>query len=303
MTEEKNYDDVWDELTADMEDQVIDDSPDNNNTDSGTDADTNNETHDHDEEDNDQDHQDVNDDDDNADDSSDWKTLYEKEKHRNASWAGRIRKEREEAEKAKAELEKLRAELEALKSPSANDDHDKDVSSEGDDDDDPVRDFIEQYPEFEKPLRKLAAAEAERLVREYTKKFEPDLAAMRETLHRKSIEEHVNQIEQAHPGWKNLDTDDLNSWIEEQPSYIQATLKNIRDKGTATEVIEMLTSYKQARNITAFGDQVNPVKRESVLKKNDPHQAVKARGAGPPNRKKVNKDDFDAAWEVFAGST
>ena len=121
--EEQNYDDVWDELIADMKDEDPVDENDSPGPDSETDgSDTNDENNqDH----HSDDHGDDNDEQDdsppssntNEDDEFDWKTLYEKEKHRNASWEGRIRKEREEKEKAQAELEKLRAELESQKSP------------------------------------------------------------------------------------------------------------------------------------------------------------------------------------------
>jgi hypothetical protein len=104
------------------------------------------------------------------------------------------------------------------------------------------------------------------------------------------VERHFAALAAAHPDYERIAADpDLTAWIDEQPAVMNASLKKIVEHGSAPEVIELLSRYKQDR--TSRQAEMPPHARNL--------EAVRSRGGGPP-KTQSRMLDFRGAWDEAA---
>lgn len=123
-----------------------------------------------------------------------------------------------------------------------------------------------------------------RLVRlEIMRALEPVLQAVQ-------VERHFAAVAAAHPDYERIAQDpDLMAWIDEQPAFMADTLKNIAEHGSAPQVIDLLTRYKQDRAPAA----------PSMSGRARNLEAVRSKGGGPP-KTTGRMQDFSGAWDEAA---
>lgn len=222
-------------------------------------------------------------------DTEDYKAKYEQELQRTKSWDGRLSaKDREVAA--------LRDELARAKEAAAK------VGGSDDADDASVTAFLEEFPELATPIQKMiekvTKKHGQAVADDMIAKVDRRIAPLAETMQETTVEKHLSTIRAAHSDFETIvKGDDLQTWIGEQPKYMQPSLREVYERGYAEDVVDMLTQYKTARNIGAVdagpGSQV--VEQKDQVKR--PSAAVKSRHTAPPvNRAKVAADDFDGGW-------
>lgn len=233
-------------------------------------------------------------------DDVDWKAMFEKEKQKTSSWNGRIRKANERAEEAEKKLTDTLQRIEALekqlqeKSEKPQKEtlpEDKDISS----DDTDLQSFFEEYPDLEKPLKKLVKLKAEEIADEKLSKVLPRVEELSKTTAEEGRRRHFQMIAEAHPDYKKIiDDGALQQWIDVQPTFLRDSLERVRTQGNAQEVIEMFDSFKRT---TGWKDpSTTPKKQTPNPSKVDALLAVEGNSGGPP-KGKPDPNDFDAAWD------
>lgn len=235
----------------------------------------------------------------NQDGSTDWKSMFEKEKQKTSSWNGRIRKANERAAEAEKKLSDTLQRVEALeKQLQAKSEkpqretlpEDKGVSS----DDADLQEFFEEYPDLEKPLKKLVKLEAERIADDRVAKFAPQVDEIKATTDEQARERHFNEIRQSHPDFEKIIKDGLlDKWIAVQPSFVKKALEIVKIEGDAQSVIEMFDSFKKS---TGWRTPTTPEQSNVNQRKVDALLAVEGNTGGPP-KAKPDTNDFDSAWK------
>jgi len=233
-------------------------------------------------------------------DDVDWKALFEKEKQKTSSWNGRIRKANERTEDAEKKLTDTLQRIEVLekqlqeKSDKPQKEtlpEDKDISS----DDADLTSFFEEYPDLEKPLKKLVRLEAEAIAEDRLSKIAPRVDQLAESSKEEGMRRHFQMIEDAHSDYKKIVDDGyLQRWIDSQPTFLKDSLERVRTQGNAKEVIEMLDSFKRTTGWKV--PSTTPKKREPNPSKVDALLAVEGNTGGPP-KGQPDSNDFDAAWD------
>ena len=212
-----------------------------------------------------------------------------KEKQRTRSWEGRIEAANKRAEEAEKKLN------------DQTDQTGQDKKSPEDGEEDEVlSEFIEEFPSLEQPIKVLIKREGAKVARKIVEaelgKVTPDIRKVIETTEEEATEKHFDKIKKAHKDYlKIYESGALQTWIDNQPKFIQAGLNLIVEEGEADEIIEMLDAYKKAAKIVS-SEHVN--RKADSKKKLKSLEAVENQSGGPPKqKKKANKDDFDAGWD------
>ena len=221
--------------------------------------------------------------------STDYRELYEKEKHRTSSWDGRLRAKDRENEELKAQLVTLQRQVESAVSSGSK----QDVETT----DESVKSFLTEFPELATPIRKMIEEAVSGTRAALESRVEREVLPLQTTVQETIRERHFNAINSAHSDFEEIvKTGELKSWIDKQPSFIRTAYDNVYNGGTATEVIDLLDQYK-IMNRSSSSQQ--SVQSESEVNRHKPAAAVKSRGSGVPNiRKPIDKDDFDSAWQA-----
>jgi len=229
----------------------------------------------------------------------DWESRYqeleaelEKERQRNRSWEGRLKK-------SDADIKALTERVAELQNSRQSDDKSEKTIDPEDMD---LQAFLEEFPTFEKPIKALAKKIATQIVQDELGKITPKIEKVETTLQQgeeKKQEDaeatHWNTIAEAHPDYRELaESGAVYNWILEQEKLIKPGLLQIYQAGEASDVIELITRYKQASGIETKSDP--PPKKKTTSKKLDSLLAVEAASAGPPPET-PDSDDFDSAWE------
>ena len=81
---------------------------------------------------------------------------------------------------------------------------------------------------------------------------------------------------------------EVRTWAESLPYAEGAKAFRVMEKGTPTEVIDLLDRYKAAKHGNGNGRK-GPSAEDAL--------AVPSRSGPPPSNKMASKDDFDAAFD------
>jgi hypothetical protein len=275
----KGFDELFEEALADgevdteLEGSNEEGSPDTdrtNNTDDtdATDANTNDNT--------------TSDDDGKDNDNKDYRALYEQELQRTKSWDGRLSaKDRE--------LATLKQELATAKAKEAEQKEADDPTT-----DEAIEAFLKEFPELAAPIQKMiekaTKTRSKELVTDIEGRIENRLKPIAQTVQEGSVEKHLKAIRSAHSDFDDIvKSGTLQTWINEQPAYMQSALQAVYDAGTTQDVIDLLSQYKTAASVQQSQANLKPANKR-------PSAAIKSRHSTPMSRQqKIDEDDFDGA--------
>lgn len=78
------------------------------------------------------------------------------------------------------------------------------------------------------------------------------VAPIKASTQQSAIEAHTTTIYTAHPDADSIaQSAELSGWIEKQPSFVRDGYKAVLEKGTASQVVELFTAFKDATGKTA----------------------------------------------------
>lgn len=207
-------------------------------------------------------------------------TELAQERQKTSSWDGRIRTANDRTNELQTELDELKARAPAKEEDSP----DADLSN----DDEVIAKFKDEFPDFVRPLEIMA----QRIAGKEVKTIEPVVQALQEDGEATAQRLHTEAIENAHPGFLQL-APKVKTWITTQPSFLQASLEAVFQKGTATEVIEMFDTYKRVHNITTH----KPKEEKQTSKNAEELLAVPASPGPTPEVDAKDQQDFNAGWD------
>lgn len=210
-------------------------------------------------------------------DPVDYKRLYEQEQQRYRSFEGRYRKEKEQWEQRVSDRQPSEA-------PSASEP-------------DPEDAFLEQFrqtynDDVIKAVEVISARKAREIADQLRREaIDPLSAGFAET----ARDRHFSALDSAHPDWRDaVQSEAFAEWVNQQPSIVARAYGEVLQRGTAPEVIEMLSAYKQAAAPPPAPPRasVDPARARAAT-------AVRSAGHGAVPKPRVDPGDFDAAWAEF----
>ena len=156
---------------------------------------------------------------------------------------------REQAKEAKELAEQWRKLAEERRGESAEngdaeeEDESGDAGESIDDDllsDEAFADLLDDYPE---------AAQQIKAIMQTTSTLQQKLQEMEQVIQQTAlnaaVEKHFSEIAAAHSDYdKILPSEDLKTWIQDQPSFIRAEMERVYESGTAQEVVDLITAFK-----------------------------------------------------------
>lgn len=163
---------------------------------------------------------------------------------------------------------------------------------ESDEDDQLLAELDEQLPTVAKAVRKLIAKERQAIEQQVLGRIAP----IEQTAQDAARERHFNTIRAAHQDFDEVVTSpDLAAWVDEQPAYLAASYRAVMERGTAQDVVDLLSRFKKESGYapapaTQSAQAPNPranALRSAAAPRLRSHAAI-------PNR--VDRNDFDAAW-------
>lgn len=119
-----------------------------------------------------------------------------------------------------------------------------------------------------------------------------------------AYQEHINAITAVHPdAGQIVNSDEFANWVKSQPSYIQPSIVNVVEQGSAQQVNELLTNYKASitpqqtqQNSPQNGIQAKAEQIIADIKPSVPNSLTDLGGANPtdPMQALVNMNGAQA---------
>jgi hypothetical protein len=126
-----------------------------------------------------------------------------------------------------------------------------------------------------------------------TENFVVDIQRDREI---KSKEDHFGSIGQAHPDFETYrDDGSIMKWIESKPKYVQKGMLEAYQKGTAEDVIDLLSDFKQENNLQSAPSNTINFNEKREQKRQALSAVTTKRGAVNPSM--AVAEDYDNAFE------
>jgi len=109
-----------------------------------------------------------------------------------------------------------------------------------------------EFPELAEKLAPVISSLVDKGVNAAVSKLSAEIQPLKDTAQETAVDKHFNTIRTAHSDFDALmQGDAVEKWIEKQPAFVQDRYKEVLDRGTAKDVVELLGAYKAANNITA----------------------------------------------------
>jgi antitoxin component of RelBE/YafQ-DinJ toxin-antitoxin module len=207
-------------------------------------------------------------------DDVDYKALLEKERQRFKSFEGRYKKEKEQWEQARHP---------APKEPEAPKDQAPDPDAE----------FLDKFrKEYNDDVIKAVELISTKKARQLLDQVAAEkIVPIEQAYARTAQEAHFHAIQSAHKDWEDVvGSDGFNHWVEKQPGFLKAAYMQVLERGTSTDVIDLLSTYKGAAVKPPAKPDVNPAKAKAA-------SAVKPTGRGAVPSAKPKTLSFDEAWD------
>lgn len=170
------------------------------------------------------------------------------------------------------------------------------------------RELLEQLdselPLVGKAVRKLLETQQKTLLTAVEQK----LAPVARTVQLTEEDKHFAAIYEAHDDFDDIVAgEELYEFIDSQPSYIQSGMRAVLDRGTAEEVIDLFSRFKEATGKAGAQRQEGRQQQEDPVvarrkKQLEDAGAVRSRTPAAPPTKGVASDDFDGAFDAVAAS-
>jgi hypothetical protein len=101
-----------------------------------------------------------------------------------------------------------------------------------------------------KGVQAVASAEVAKAVAAMQAKFEQVLAPLKEQEQTTALEAHFKALTDANPDHNQIVSGQpLQDWIEKQPSFVRDQYKTVFERGTAAQVIELVSTFKSQSGI------------------------------------------------------
>lgn len=101
-----------------------------------------------------------------------------------------------------------------------------------------------------KGVQAVASAEVAKAVAAINAKFEQVLAPIKEQEQTTALEAHFKALTDANPDHNQIVSGQpLQDWIEKQPSFVRDQYKTVFERGTAAQVIELVSTFKSQSGI------------------------------------------------------
>lgn len=149
-----------------------------------------------------------------------------------------------------------------------------------------VDDFEKEWPdhaEYQKAqalaLQHAIAENMKALFGDFVNKVNLGLAPVVNAHIQSGEEKHLAAIQAAHPDFAEV-LEPIKTWIDQQPAYLQAPLKEVYEKGNTPDVIDLFTRFKKETGRA-------PPQSQSPAASVTPAPAAAAPAAPPPDAGKV----------------
>lgn len=153
------------------------------------------------------------------------------------------------ATEAKQRADELEAALAAAKTPAAS----TPATAPPDSKPEGTTQTIELFGDFSeeamvKGIEKLVDIRVKAITADLDKRLGPTEAAAETAAH----EAHFTTIYQAHPDADSIaESAELKAFIDKQPSFVRDGYRNVLTNGTAAQVVELFTTYKEATGVAS----------------------------------------------------
>lgn len=108
-----------------------------------------------------------------------------------------------------------------------------------------------EFPELAEKLAPAISKLVEQGVSATVAKLTSMIEPLQANAHESAADKHFNAIRAAHSDFDALMAGDaVDKWIEKQPAFVRGRYQEVLEKGTANEVNELLSSYKEANKVT-----------------------------------------------------
>ena len=98
------------------------------------------------------------------------------------------------------------------------------------------------------------------------KQFETVLAPMQQQQQVSAEQAHFNEIFTAHPDAESIvESKEFNAWLDNQPSITKDAYNTVLNKGSASQVVELLGLYKSGTQSTQAAQQQNDAVRAAAM--------------------------------------
>lgn len=169
--------------------------------------------------------------------------------------------------------------------------------------------YKEEWPEVYEAEKAIRDAQLQLIQERLYSDLRGALAPVFETTQKLQVNAHLDTIRQVHPDLDQI-RGELNEWIDQQPEFVRPAYKQVAQKGSADQVIQLVNQYKQAKGTASAVPEVpasparqqqQPAQRKPASKQ--PSAAAKRALAAAPSPStadvpgSANPNDYDAAWE------
>lgn len=161
------------------------------------------------------------------------------------------------------------------------------------------------YPEVHQAfsvIEKVLTSKYENMLAKQVQAVHDYYAPMVATTNSVVADRHTQFILSQHPDALTI-AEEVSSWADTQPSILKSHYHSILDKGTATEVVELLNIYKQATKPPAAEPPAPPAPPKVDVEKEKKLQALEGvRTRTTTKSAELDPDDFESAFRLAAGS-
>lgn len=164
-----------------------------------------------------------------------------------------------------------------------------------------VDEFKAEWPDVAEGIELLMKGYRQRIMQEMSQQIEPMVTPAVQFAQQSQAQQHVQQLEAAHPDYATI-YDDIVGWVDEQPEYLKNAYTQVAQNGSTQEVIDLISRFKAETG----RDQTKPEKSQPKAEKRDrtlPDEAKKAAASlGVVNSqrsaqaKAEDPNDFEGAW-------
>lgn len=166
--------------------------------------------------------------------------------------------------------------------------------------------FKSEWSEVAAPVTALINAHVKAALANQEKQIlsrvERDLAPIQQITAQSQVADHMATIKAAHPDFQEVAAA-LPAWIEKQPALFQPALRQAYEKGTTAQVVELLSTYKQAIGSTGAAPAQPASSAAQVTPQPAPvNKAALAATLAPPAAQRSSQspardpNDFEAAF-------
>lgn len=166
-----------------------------------------------------------------------------------------------------------------------------------------------ELKKLEKRIMDSLKVEYDKKIQEISERFETKVKPLEESLQINDQEAHFAYIKEKHSDFETYrDDGSILKWIDSKPKYLQGYLKEVYNKGTAEQIVELLTDFKHENNLSTESDNnkasnVTDIeeerKKQEKLKKKQGLTAVVTKHSAV-NASQASADDFDSAFDEAA---